>query len=409
MDIRAPKGTDDILPPQSRIWSHAMAVFEDMSRRYGYGMVFTPMFERTELFERGVGADTDVVEKQMYTFADRKGRSLTLRPEATASVVRAVLESGRAGVFKGAYSGPMFRYERPQRGRRRQFWQLGVEYLGEPSPLADVEVIEVGYRFLEKMAVPDVEVQLNSVGDPGDRVEYRTELQSWLREREEQLSPESRRRIDTNPLRVLDLKADRDTTAHAPTPVDHLGTAAAEHFAAVKLGLENVGIPYVIAPRLVRGLDYYNRTVFEYVPRQYGAAQSAVGGGGRYDGLAETLGGKPMYGVGLAMGLDRILLAGGDIDLGPELDAYVVVADRTLQARAVSLVGELRLDGLSIDMDLGDSSVTAQFRAADRRNADVAIVVGPEWADGEVVIRDLTTGVQDNIRVEEIAPWLHKR
>ncbi|VAW03187.1 Histidyl-tRNA synthetase [hydrothermal vent metagenome] len=409
MDIRAPKGTDDILPPESHLWRHAVTTFDNLAQRYGYGLTLTPLFEQTELFARGVGEDTEVVEKQMYTFADRKGRSLTLRPEATASVVRAYLSSGGDGVFKGSYSGPMFRYERPQKGRRRQFYQVGVEYIGEAGPFADVEVIELGYRYLQELGVPDVAVQLNSIGDAADRQTFRTVLQEWLRERQELLSPDARRRIEGNPMRVLDSKADTEVTADAPTPAEFLGSDSAAHFAVVRSGLERIGIPYVIEPRLVRGLDYYNRTVFEYVPRQYGAAQSAVGGGGRYDGLAEVLGGRPTPGVGLAMGLDRILLASDGVDLGPLLDAFIVVAEPGNTSDAVGLASRLRLEGWRIDIDPGGRSVKAQFRKADKKDARAAIVVGTEWVDNEVVVRDLARGVQEVIPVEEIGQWLTNR
>ncbi|MCB1247689.1 MAG: histidine--tRNA ligase, partial [Acidimicrobiia bacterium] len=283
-DLRRPKGTNDILPPESGWWRRAHREFEDLAERFGYGLVLTPVFEHTEVFARGVGEDTEVVEKQMYTFADRGGRSLTLRPEATASVVRAAVQAGLGdGTFKGSYWGPMFRYERPQKGRMRQFYQGGVEYLGSPSPEADVEVIEFGYRYLEAMNVPDVVVHLNSIGDPDDRVAYRALIRSFLQERLGDLSEDARRRVDSNPMRVLDSKADRAVVADAPVPIDHLGPTATEHHRAVRAGLDALGIPYEIDPALVRGLDYYNRTVFEYIPTGYRAAQMAVGGGGRYD------------------------------------------------------------------------------------------------------------------------------
>ncbi|MFH1104100.1 MAG: histidine--tRNA ligase, partial [Actinomycetota bacterium] len=245
--------------------------FDDLAERFGYGLVITPLFESTELFSRGVGADTEVVEKQMYTFDDKGGRPVALRPEATASVVRAYLQAGTQGVFKGAYSGPMFRYEQPQAGRRRQFHQVGVEYVGESSPDADVEVIEIGFRLLEAVGISDATVLLNSIGDPQDRVAYRDLLTAFLAERADRLSPDARRRMVTNPLRVLDSKADAAVIADAPVPADHLGPAAAEHLAAVRSGLDAIGIPHREEPRLVRGLDYYNRTVFEYQSASYQA------------------------------------------------------------------------------------------------------------------------------------------
>ena len=410
MTYRAPKGTDDILPPDSRAWVRAERAFLDLAELYGYEMTLTPLFEATELFSRGVGEATEVVEKQMYTFIDKGGRSVTLRPEATASVVRAVIQDGGvAGIFKGAYWGPMFRYERPQKGRRRQFMQAGIEYLGEAAPEADVEVIEFGFRYLELLGVPDVEVQLNSIGTAEDRRHYRTELLAFLDERVDRLSHDARARMQANPLRVLDSKADAAVMADAPTPIDHLGEESAEHFAGVRQGLDRLDIPYRIEPRLVRGLDYYNGTVWEYVPRGFDAAQSSVGGGGRYDGLFELLGGKPTPAVGLAMGLDRMLLAGGDQAVGPALDVFVVVADSERRGSALDLVSGLRRSRVRTDLDLGERSVKAQFRMADRREARYVVVVGDEWDQNLVTVRDLASGEQSVIAIEEIEPWVMNR
>jgi len=402
---RAPKGTDDILPPASDAWRVVLRAFDELAERYGYGLVMTPVFEATELFARGVGEQTDVVEKQMYTFNDKGGRSLTLRPEATASVVRAYLESGAQGVFKGAYSGPMFRYEQPQAGRRRQFHQVGVEYIGEPSPEADVEVIEIGYRLLQSAGIGDAVVLLNSIGDPDDRAAYRAILSEWLAARADDLTADSRRRIATNPLRVLDSKADAGAVADAPVPQDHLGPDAAAHIAAVRSGLDAAGIPHRSAPRLVRGLDYYNRTVFEYEAESYRAAQSSLGGGGRYDPLAGLLGGPDVAGVGLAMGVDRIVLA-MDAAASQVLDVFVVAADPDRMVDAIGLVRSLRAAGVRTDLDLGSRSVKAQFRAADRRNARFAVVVGEEWGDGQVTVKDLESGVESPVRAQEVAEWI---
>lgn len=410
MTYRAPKGTDDVLPPDSRAWVRAERAFLDLAERYGYEMTLTPLFEATELFSRGVGEATEVVEKQMYTFVDKGGRSVTLRPEATASVVRAVIQDGGVnGVFKGAYWGPMFRYERPQKGRRRQFYQAGIEYLGEVAPEADVEVIEFGYRYLQALEIPDVEVQLNSIGTVEDRIQYRAELLAFLGERAELLSADARARMDTNPLRVLDSKPDAAIVADAPIPLDHVGEGSAAHFAAVRRGLERLDIPYRIEPRLVRGLDYYNGTVWEYVPRGFDAAQSSVGGGGRYDGLFELLGGRPTPGLGLAMGLDRILLAGGGEVAASALDVFVVVADPSRRTDALELVSDLRGSGVRADSDLGGRSVRAQFRLADRRDARFAVVVGDEWEDDLVTVRDLGSGDQSIIAIEEIESWVMSR
>ena len=409
MFYRAPKGTDDILPPDSAAWVEAERVFFDLAERYGYGLTLTPLFESTELFSRGIGEDTEVVEKQMYTFTDKGGRSVTLRPEATASVVRAVIQAGGVvGTFKGFYWGPMFRYERPQKGRRRQFAQAGIEYLGEPDPGADVEVIEFGYRYLEALGVPNVEVRLNSIGDAGDRSDYRAKLIEFLETRKGDLSDDAARRMYDNPLRVLDSKADAAAVAGAPTPTDHLSADAAEHFAGVRSRLEAADIPYRIVPTMVRGLDYYNRTVWEYVPLDFEAAQSSVGGGGRYDPLFEMLGGKPTPAVGVAMGLDRILLARAQAEAAPLLDAYVVVADAERRADGAALVRRLRGAGLRVDLTMGDRSVTAQFKAADRARAANALVVGEEWEDGRVTARNLATGEQVTVALEEIDTWLRR-
>ena len=408
--FRAPKGTEDILPPDSVWWRRAHRVFDELCEQFGYGATLLPLFEDTEVFARGVGGDTEVVEKQMYTFEDKGGRSITLRPEATASMVRALIQRGGVATrFKGAYWGPMFRYERPQKGRNRQFYQGDVEYIGSSSPEADVEVIEFGWRYLERMDVRDVEVRLNSIGDPDDRIEYRQQIQSYLRERIDDLSADAQRRIDTNPMRVLDSKADQAVVADAPVPVDHLGDAAAEHFAAVRSGLDDLGIPYVIDPRLVRGLDYYNRTVWEYIPRSYEAAQSSVGGGGRYDGLFEILGGKPTPGVGLALGIDRIRLAAAIEPEGPALDAFVIAVGDDERAIARKLTSTLRRSGVRADMTDRPRPVKAQFKEADRSGAHVAVVVGDEWNDGRVSVKHLATGEQDEIDVEEIAGWLRAR
>jgi histidyl-tRNA synthetase len=398
MSFRPPKGTDDILPPDSRRWRRVLRAFDDLAERYGYDLIVYPVFDSTEIFERGVGEGTDVVQKEMYTFLDKGGRSITLRPEATASVVRAYLASGSQIAMKLAYAGPMFRYERPQAGRRRQFWQVGVEYLGEDSPAADVEVIELGYRFYEAINLTGLETQVNTLGDAASRAAHREALISFLTDIQHDLSDDSRGRIATNPLRVFDSKEDRDKLAGAPMPLDFLSGESAEHYEAVKRGLDQAGVPYVENPLLVRGLDYYTRTVFEYVATDLDAAQNAVGGGGRYDQLAEVLGGRHVPAVGFSLGIDRIVLALGDeVEPVPALDAFVVVADEERRDLAVGLVRQLRDGGLRVDMEPAARSVKAQFKAADRRQAHSAIVVGDEWDDGEVTIRDLSRGQETRV------------
>jgi histidyl-tRNA synthetase len=401
------KGTDDIMPPESGKWRRLLRAFDDLAERYGYDLVMTPAIEATELFARGVGETTEVVEKQMYTFTDQGGRSVTLRPEFTAGIVRAYLDGGAQGTLKVAAAGPQFRYEQPQKGRRRQFYQVDLEYLGDASPGADVEIIEFSYRLLEAVGVEGIGLKLNSIGDASDRATYRELLQGFLREREDRLSPDARRRIDTNPLRVLDSKADVDVVADAPVPLDHLGTETAEHFGAVKARLEALGIPYEIEPRLVRGLDYYNRTVFEFVSTAFEAAQSSLGGGGRYDPLAELIGARTQVpAVGVAMGVDRIVAAMGEPS-DDRLDLYVAVADSDRSTDALRWVSDLRLAGLRVDWDTSQGrSVKSQFKAANRSGAAAVAVVGEEWGAGQVSVKVMETGEERVMPVEEVAGWM---
>ena len=406
MTIRAPKGTDDILAPASRTWRRMLRVWDQITERFGYDLIITPLFEATELFSRGSGEDTEIVQKQMYTFTDKGGRSLTLRPEATPSVVRAHQQAGGSGVRKVASWGPMFRYERPQAGRRRQFYQLDVEYLGTDGPLADAEVIELGYRYLLEIGLDGVTVTINSIGDPVCRPAYQELLKEYLRAREDQLCEDSRQRIDSNPLRVLDCKICGPILGDAPTPVDHLCDPCAAHYHTVKETLLEVGVPFVEDPHLVRGLDYYTRTAFEYIATDLDAAQNAVGGGGRYDGLSESIGGHHIPAVGLALGLDRIVLALGQLVEGVALDAFVVVANEEMQTEATRFVSDLRAEGFRVDHDVDGRSVKAQFRIASRRDAPKVLVVGDEWRRGAVTVRDMATGDQREVPVEEVSEWI---
>ncbi|MGH3649462.1 MAG: histidine--tRNA ligase [Acidimicrobiia bacterium] len=401
MSFRPPKGTDDVIAPVSQVWREVLRAWEDWAERYGYPLVSTPVFESTDLFERGVGDTSEVVTKQMYTFSDRGGRSVTLRPEGTAGVMRAYLDSGQPGVWKGAYSGPFFRYERPQAGRRRQFWQVGVEYIGSAAPLADIEVIELGYRYIEAVGLEGVELLLNSIGDPVCRPDYVEKLRGYLRNKEDQLSADSVALIERNPLRVLDSKVDRDELRDAPRTLDHLCAPCAAHYKAVKSGLDTLGIPYTEDPTLVRGLDYYTRTAFEYTATGLDAAQNAVGGGGRYDGLAEALGGREAPGVGFALGIDRIVLALGDLERG-YLDAYLV--SETGPEEAIVVASRLRAAGLRVDFDVEGRSVKAQFRTASRLGAPVVLV----WR-GEGRPVDLQTeGERVELPLEEVSGWFEK-
>lgn len=371
MNLRPPKGTYDLMAPDSQAWRDMLEVWEDLSAVFGYPLVATPVFEATELFERGVGDTSEVVTKQMYTFTDKGGRSLTLRPEGTAGVVRAYLAAGQQGPWKGAYSGPFFRYEQPQKGRNRQFWQVGAEYVGVSGAIADAEIIELGYRFISDVGVDRVELRINSIGDPACRPAYVDGLRKYLDGIASELSADSQALIATNPLRVLDSKANRDRLADAPRMVDALCDDCALHYEQVKALLDKVEIPYLEDPKLVRGLDYYTRTAFEYIGTALDAAQNALGGGGRYDGLAATLGGAETPGVGLALGIDRLLIASG-IGGYTHLDAYLV--SEVGPEEAFLAASALRADGLRVDFDAEGRSVKAQFRAARRMEAPVVLV-----------------------------------
>jgi histidyl-tRNA synthetase len=402
MSFQPPKGTDDLLAPQSQTWRDVLSLWDEWSARYGFPLVMTPILESTELFKRGVGETTEVVTKQMYTFEDRGGRSVTLRPEGTAGVVRAYLNSGHQGVWKGAYSGPFFRYEQPQGGRRRQFWQVGVEYLDVESPAADAEVVELGYRYLESTLVPGLELLINSLGDSKCRPGYTDVLRGYLAGKKNELSEDSVDLIDVNPLRVLDSKADQSVLVDPPRMVDHLCDACSGHFQSVKALLESLGVPFTEDHALVRGLDYYTRTTFEYIGRQMDTAQNAVGGGGRYDGLAETLGGRPTPGVGFALGVDRIVLAVDEADM-TYLDAYLV--SETGPEEALWVASHLRRDGVKVDFDSEGRSVKAQFRAARRVNAAITLV----WKGKGEPIDVQSQGGRLDVPLEKVSDWLRRQ
>lgn len=398
MSFQPPKGTDDVIAPASQAWREALRSWETWSERYGYPLISLPIFESTDLFERGVGDTTEVVTKQMYTFIDQGGRSVTLRPEGTAGAVRAYLNSGHQGVWKGAYSGPFFRYERPQAGRRRQFWQVGVEYLDSSSPVADTEVIELGFRYITSLGLDEVDLLINSIGDPNCRPDYVETLRSYLKSKESQLSAESVRLIDRNPLRVLDSKVDEAVLTDAPRMVDHLCDACATHYKAVKEGLAGLEIPYTEDSNLVRGLDYYTRTAFEYIATGLDAAQNAVGGGGRYDGLAEAIGGRPAPGVGFALGLDRIMLALGE-PVRAYLDAYLV--SETGPEDALRIASRLRREGVRVDFDSDRRSVKAQFRAARRLEVPAVLV----WRGDGHLVDVQTENERAELPLQEVSNW----
>ncbi len=415
-DFSPPRGTQDLLPPISDQLEALGSAAGHLARVYGFRRVETPTFEHTELFARGVGASSDLVTKEMYEFEDKGGRSLTLRPEGTAGVVRAYLANRQElpTPFKGYYVVPMFRHERPQAGRMRQHTQFGVETIGTDAPAADVEVIALGHRFLSERGL-GFALRVNSIGDPVCRPAHRDALVAFLEERLDRLSRDCRERVHTNPLRVLDCKVEscREATADAPSILDFLDPACREHFAEVRAGLEEEGIEYVVDPRLVRGLDYYTRTTFEFVSGALGPAQSTLCGGGRYDGLAEALGGEPTPGIGFGLGLERVLLAMEREGLEPPepgvTAVFVVAIGQEAAREARALVRSLRAQGVSAEMPLEDRPLKAQLRMADRSGARYAAIIGAqELAEGEATMRRMDDGHQERVKRSEVATWLSR-
>jgi histidyl-tRNA synthetase len=392
---QAPRGTFDVLPADARARRRIEASAAEIFARAGYEPIATPSFEDTELFERGVGRSTDIVRKEMFTFEDKGGRSLTLRPEGTAPICRAYLEHGMhklAQPVKLSYGGPFFRHERPQAGRYRQFHQIGAEAIGTDSPLADAEAIMLLSDLLAELGVPGVELRLGSLGSPQARSAYLEDLKTHLRAHEGELSQDVRERIEINPLRAFD--ADDEGTqavmATAPTIIERLEGEDAEHFAEVRALLEAAGIAFEIDPTLVRGLDYYTRTIFSFVCDELGA-QSEVGGGGRYDGLIEQLGGPPTPAIGWAAGIERILLALDEAAEATHRDAFLAVADPSQQRRALALASELRRAGLTAEVDLAGRGLKGQLKHADRIGARRVLILE---ADGTAQLRDMQSGEQ---------------
>jgi histidyl-tRNA synthetase len=396
--FQAPRGTFDVLPDQSRARARVQRLATEIFGRAGYEPIQTPSFEDTELFERGVGRSTDIVRKEMFTFEDKGGRSLTLRPEGTAPICRAYLEHGMhklAQPVKLSYAGPFFRHERPQAGRYRQFHQLGLECIGTDSPLADAEVIMLLSNLLAELGVPGVELRLGSLGSLEARRGYLEELKAHLHAHEGDLSKDVRERIDVNPLRAFDSddEGTQGVMASAPTIVAALEGEDAEHFAEVRALLDAAGVGYEIDPTLVRGLDYYTRTIFSFVCDELGA-QSEIGGGGRYDGLIEQLGGPPTPAVGFAAGIERILLALGEEEEAAGRDAFVAAADPGQRHRAMAVVSELRHAGLAAETDLAGRGLKGQLKHANRIGARSVLILE---ADGSVQLRDMASGEQRSV------------
>lgn len=412
MLTNAPRGTKDILPDTVGDWNYVEGEIRELCRRFGYSEIRTPIFEHTELFQRGIGEGTDVVDKEMYTFTDRGERSITLRPENTASAVRAYLQNklyAQSNLVKLFYIGSMFRYDRPQAGRMREFHQFGVEALGEANPAVDAEVILLAMNLLEGLGLKDLELSINSVGCPKCRSKYRTMLQDFFRDKLEDLCEDCRSRFERSPLRILDCKKDSDKPymADAPKITDCLCEECAEHFAKLKELLTSAGISFTHDPRLVRGLDYYTKTAFEIKYPPLGA-QSAVAGGGRYDGLIEEMGGNPTPAVGFATGLERLLLALESQNLLPEknrsVDAYVVALGETAQAEGFKLLNSLRQQGLSAAMDFAGRSMKAQMKQANKLGAKYSVILGEdEISEGVVMLRSMEDSSQAKLPMNQVA------
>ncbi len=400
--IQASRGTRDIVAPEIRVWQRVEAVARDLLARAAYTEIRTPLFEATELFARGIGDTTDIVGKEMYTFTDRGDRSLTLRPEGTAGAVRALIEHNlmaKGGTQRLWYLGPMFRYERPQAGRQRQFHQLGIEVFGSHDPRADAETIALACELLAALGLEHLVVELNSVGDAEDRDLYRAALVDYLTPYAEDLDPDSRDRLTRNPLRILDSKDPRtqEIVAGAPSILARLGPQSRSHFERVQALLAGLGIAFRLNPRLVRGLDYYTHTAFEIQSTDLGA-QAAVCGGGRYDRLVAELGGADTPAVGWAMGLERLTLLlqqQGEIGSNP-LDAYLVARGEEAEAQALYLAQSLRRQGYRIDLDLSGAKFDKQLKRADASGAAFALILGKDEAmAGLVQVKRLDSGVQE--------------
>ncbi|MDT5253693.1 MAG: histidyl-tRNA synthetase [Mycobacterium sp.] len=408
-EFSGPKGVPDYVPPDSARFVAVRSALLDAARRAGYSDIELPIFEDTALFARGVGESTDVVSKEMYTFADRGDRSVTLRPEGTAGVVRAVIEHGLdrgALPVKLCYAGPFFRYERPQAGRYRQLQQVGVEAIGVDDPALDAEVIAVADAGFRSLGLHGFRLEITSLGDDTCRPQYRELLRDFLFQLD--LDEETRKRAEINPLRVLDDKRPevKAMTAEAPVMLDHLSDVAKQHFETVLAHLDGLGVPYVINPRMVRGLDYYTKTTFEFVHDGLGA-QSGIGGGGRYDGLMRRLGGQDLSGIGFGLGVDRTLLAlrAEDKDVGPttRCDVFGVPLGEQAKLRLAVLAGQLRAAGVRVDLAYGDRGLKGAMRAADRSGARLALVAGDRDIDaGTVGVKDLTTGEQVDVATDSV-------
>ncbi|NIK69798.1 histidine--tRNA ligase [Paenibacillus sp. BK720] len=413
MAFQKSPGTQDILPGVVERWQYAEQKARDICRRFNFREIRTPIFEATELFQRGVGETTDIVEKEMYTFTDRGDRSITLRPEGTAGVVRSYVENklyGEPDVSKLYYIGPMFRYERQQAGRYRQFHQFGIEALGSVDPAIDAEVIALGYTFYKEVGLKGVRVEINSVGTPAVRAAFREKLLAFLMPMREQLCKDCQSRMERNPLRVLDCKTDQARFENAPSILDSLDEECTTHFEKVKTYLSDMGIPFSINPRLVRGLDYYTHTAFEYKAEGIGAIDT-IGGGGRYNGLVAEIGGPDQPGVGLGLGLERTIMLlehqQAELDNAHQVDVYVVALGEAADREVTRLVYELRTSGIRAERDYLGRKMKAQMKSADRLQARYTAILGDdELARGEIALKEMATGEQRVVALASLASEL---
>jgi len=417
--FRAPRGTRDLLPPDRVAIARLERLAADLAARYGYHPIETPLFEQAAVFERGIGAVTDVVEKELFLLAPREedGERWALRPEPTAGIARAYVQHGMQTwpqPVKLTMTGQMFRYDRPQAGRWRSFWQFDIEALGDPGPAVDAEIIELADRFYRAAGLEDVTIYLNSIGDAACRPAYVAELAAYYRAHLAELPPFERRRLERAPLRLLDSKDERVVALNAAAPMitDRLCDACADHFTRVRMHLDAIGIQYTLNPNLVRGLDYYTRTAFEIYPAGVEGQQSALGGGGRYDGLIELLGGRPTPGIGFGLGLDRVLLALDAAGVEREAEAppvaVVVGSDPGDTITRLRIATTLRAAGLAARAELGNRKLGKQLEAAARDGAHFAVIIGDGLADGNVQLRDLEAGTQRAVAVSGLARELER-
>lgn len=417
--MNAPRGTVDILPKDVKAWQYVEDQIKEICNRYHYSEIRTPVFEHTEVYQRGVGDTTDIVQKEMYTFEDRGGRSLTLRPEGTAGVARAYVQNKLYGEasqpVKLYYFAEMFRYERPQKGRMRQLNQFGVEVLGSADPAVDAEVIDLAMTVYRSLGLTSLKLIINSLGDKESRADHRQALIDHFTPHKEELCADCQVRLEQNPLRVLDCKKDREHPAMSSSPsiLDYLNDESKIYFEDVKAYLDSMGIEYVVDPTLVRGLDYYNHTAFEIMSDAEGfGAITTLAGGGRYNGMVEEFGGPSTPAIGFGMGLERLLMAldaeGIEIPDDDELDCYVVAVGKEPEQAAVRLVHELRTNGIQVDKDYQQRKMKAQLKAADRYRAKYVLILGEdELSQGTVTVKEMATGEQKVLPKEELLETLH--